>query len=92
MKLIEIVENLNDFDADNTIYAIEPWLPEVEAIVLPMSTTNELPESVRIKGLTYFLEISIARDFLYDWESYCESPPSAFEKVSRLIQYALTDA
>jgi hypothetical protein len=43
-------------------------------------------------NLKYFLEVSIASDFLEDWIASLQDEPSASATCERLIQYAINDA
>jgi len=42
--------------------------------------------------MTYFLEISIARDFEEDWIASLDEKPSSSAICQRLISYAIFDA
>jgi hypothetical protein len=43
-------------------------------------------------GFDYFLEISLAREFLEDWKASLGAEPSIIQACARLIQYAENDA
>jgi len=42
--------------------------------------------------MTYFLEVSIARDFVEDWIASLDEKPSSSAIRQRLIRYAIFDA
>jgi hypothetical protein len=42
--------------------------------------------------LSYFLEVSIAREFLEDWQASLPNPVTSTQRCDRLIEYALNDA
>jgi hypothetical protein len=42
--------------------------------------------------LRYFLEVSIAREFLHDWLGNPGAEPTLADKCARLITYAESDA
>lgn len=92
MTLIEVIENLGTLDEESTIYAGEPWTEISTVIVAQEPSDGGLPQDAEMLGLKYFLEVSIARDFLEDWVSSLETEPSLSEKCARLIQYAIKDA
>ncbi len=63
-----------------------------EAKVLREPESGRLPNEAESAGLIYFLEVSIANDFLQDWSASCEKAPDSRSKCLRLIQYAINDA
>jgi len=90
MTLREAIRDLTLLDPDGVICASEPFTEESRVEVAPM------PESGRVSelesGLKYFLEVSIAREFLDDWVVGSAKEPTLSEKCSRLIYYAIFDA
>jgi hypothetical protein len=90
MKLIDVVGDLASFDTENTIYASEPWTADCEASVVLESKMP--PATLERLKMKYFLEVSIARDFLDGWTASVEVFPTLQEKCARLIQYAINDA
>ena len=96
MILREVIGQLDELPDEATLYVEgEPseWAPEsttafgvedldAEFEVLP-------PEA---DGLTYFLEVLIARDVLSGWESTQARKPTLDEKTDRIIRYARYDA
>jgi hypothetical protein len=85
VTLIEIVRQLHALDSNDTIYAKMPWTNDSECVVL--SERDSPPPSFE-----YFMEVFIARDFLDDWATSLGAVPSAIQRCSRLIQYAINDA
>ena len=63
-----------------------------EAIVLRETPTGETPQEAKELGMRYFLEVSIANEFLADWTSSQENKPSAADACARLMRYATDDA
>jgi hypothetical protein len=51
-----------------------------------------LPAPAAERGLTYFLEVNVASDFLEDWKSSLRDNPTAPAICQRLIAYAVNDA
>ena len=90
MTLLEIVGLLNTFDEEDTIYAAPPWGHNTPAIV-----TREdkwMRDETLNKAFSYFLEISVAREFIADWVASKRVGPTAEEQCQRLIDYAINDA
>lgn len=71
----------------------EPWSPEALVLVALEPDDGRLPDAARNKGMMYFLEVAIAKDFLADLERLQSSSFATVEaKTHRLIQYAVNDA
>jgi hypothetical protein len=92
MRLIEAIRDLNALDEQGTIYASEPWVENSEAIVAREAESGELPAEAERLGLSYFLEVFIARNFVEDWIAGLSTQPTLEQKCARLIKYAVTDA
>lgn len=90
--LMEIVHSCNGLNEVDTIYAREPWTEQSMAIVATEPSSGNLPEDAKNLGLRYFLEVSVAHEFLVDWCQSLEREPTPKEKCQRLIQYAINDA
>jgi hypothetical protein len=92
IRLADAVAGLASFDESATIYAAEPWNAESAAVIATEPESGGLPEGASPRGLKYFLEVSIARDFLEGWEATLSGRPSEQERCARLIRYAIDDA
>ena len=92
MTLLEVVENINKFSEEHTIYVRRPWMEEAMAVVALETTSGKPPVEAADLDLSYFLEISVARAFLNDWAASQKSEPSIRDKCARLVQYAINDA
>lgn len=92
IALIKIIQELEAFDNESTIYAAKPWTENSRASVLSGPESGELPSEAKKLGLTYFLEIIIAKNFLLDLAASLDASPTLQEKCLRLIQYATNDA
>lgn len=90
MTLLEAVQRLNSLDIDSTIYAAEPWTPNSEVVLLRETDAGGLTSQDLPEGITYFLEVFIAREVLEDWVP--QNVPTLLDKCARLIQYATYDA
>jgi hypothetical protein len=92
VQLRDIVSGLRSLDQEGTIYAAEPWSSQSAAVVATEPTSGEVPEPAARDGLTYFLEVSLALEFLEGWESTLGKVPTDEERCERLICYAENDA
>lgn len=92
MKLIDAVANLKNFSEEETIYAQKPWVPGSEVIIEREPDNGCVPDNVKKMGMAYFLEISIANEFLEDWIASSDEAVSIENQCIRLIQYAINDA
>jgi hypothetical protein len=87
MDLLNAVANLDDVDAEATIYAAEPWSTSSRAIVVsnPPDTTEPIVQDGT--AYSYFLEVLVAREVL---ESFVSLDAQA--RCDRVISYAINDA
>ncbi|KOQ82269.1 hypothetical protein ABW48_26535 [Pluralibacter gergoviae] len=92
MTLIDIINKLDSFDGDDTIYVKRPWKPESAAIVATEPDTGGIPPGAEKIDAEYFLEIFLAAEFLEGWLLNGAQKPSTEEQCFRLIQYAENDA
>lgn len=90
MYLIEIVINLDGFNEADIIYAAQPWMSQSQAIVVPEPASG-LPLEAVTCSLIYFLEISVAREFVDGWAQLFAHQPTCEAVCARLIQYAVND-
>lgn len=91
-SLLTIVQHINEYSPEETIYAAEPWRLGSDAIVALETPQGGPPEEVTRLNLKYFLEISIAQDFLKDWLVGTNEFQTDEQICDRLIQYAINDA
>jgi len=92
VKLAKVVERLAELDSRDTIYASEPWTEGSDAIVALEPERGGVPPEAAEVGMKYFLEVSIARDFVEDWIAALDEKPSSSAICQRLIRYAIYDA
>jgi hypothetical protein len=92
MTLAEIIENLDDFEEADTIYAAAPWTPDSNAVVATEPEAGDLPLVARELGLKYFLEILIAREVLTGCAAALGHELPLAQQVEQVIYYALNDA
>ena len=91
-RLGDVAEKLAEFDSEYTIYAVEPWTEQSEAIVAREPDGGDLPPELSDAGMKYFLEVSIAKEFIEDWLASLKEQPTRSSICQRLIDYAINDA
>jgi len=92
MTLLDAVRSVRAFDRQSTIYAAVPWTLDSRAVVGCETESGGVPPEAESFGLTYFVEVSVACEFLESWENGRHSKPTDEEKCERMIQYAVNDA
>jgi hypothetical protein len=92
MILIDVIESLGSLDEASTIYASKPWTKDSEVVVMLETNPHQLLPLAQQLGLNYFLEVSIAREFLEGWSKSLDAEPTTQAKCERLIHYAINDA
>jgi hypothetical protein len=92
MPLADLIGMLPELSGEDTIYAKEPWGKDSEAIAAVEPEEGGLPVAAAKAGLTYFLEVFIAREVVEDMTATCSTPPSTSAIVERIIHYATYDA
>jgi len=88
--LLEVVRDLASLDEAFVIYAAEPFTENSEVILVPDVASGSLP--MEMSGLRYFLEVSIAREFIEGWLANLDKEPTPGARCARLIEYAYRDA
>ncbi|WP_336944163.1 hypothetical protein [Acinetobacter modestus] len=89
MDLFQVLLNIYDYQDDQTIYVIEPWLLESTAIVL-----KEPPEGlIQVKHnnsvFEYFLEVFVVKEILKNLE---QQNLCLRDQCLHIIEYAIYDA
>ena len=92
MTIEDTTRRLGEFDESHTIYAARPWQSSSLAVVAPEPDDGSVPVEAQRQSCGYFLEVSIASEFLTDWRASLGREPSVAEACGRLIQYAENDA
>ncbi len=92
MILSELLEKLEDFDDDSTIYAERnpEWSASSRAVICSQSEDGEIVDAP--KDLSYFLEVDIAKEVIEVWKEWCGRNPSTEDKCRAVIYYAENDA
>jgi hypothetical protein len=89
-KLVDIVADLTELEDDGTIYVVEPWSEDSLALVAIEPESGGLPEAAVRAGMSYFLEVSVAREFIEDLRT--SGAGAHISTCARLLEYALNDA
>ena len=92
MELLEVVRKLDDIESELTIYARRPWSIKSKSEVAFEPDDGSYPPELESNDLEYFIEVFIAKDFLFGWSSGLNKIPTIEEKAIRLISYAENDA
>ncbi len=82
--LLELIQELKALDKEGTIYATKPWTTKSKAIVLQELVSGEIPQEAKDLGLSYFIEVYIACDFIEEWEKSFPIAASAEKKVFKV--------
>jgi len=90
--LVEIINNLESYGDEETIFAKGPWAHDSPAIVLTMPESPGLAKEVTKLQMSCFIEPFIAQEFLEGWVKTQDTTPTSREQCERLIQYAIHDA
>lgn len=95
VKLIRLIERLAELDDEHTIYACEPWTEDSDAMVAledPDRKPYRIPLEAAEAGMSYFLEVFIARDMVEGWLCNLDEKPTLAAICQRVIHYAIYDA
>lgn len=89
MKLRELLRGRRNWSDEDTIYVVEPWGGDADALLSIATPDTTSPIIENGQSYAYFLEGFIARDFLDDLAAPDDVDDAACE---RLIRYATDDA
>lgn len=89
MDLFQILLNIHDYQDDQTIYVIEPWLLESQALVLTEPHDGLIQVRYNNSIFEYFLEVLLVKELLADLES---QNLCIRDQCQRIIEYAIYDA
>jgi hypothetical protein len=89
-KLSEVISDIHVLDDELTIYARPEWTGSSFALVEREPHEGGVPPEAVAQGMTYFLEVSIAKEFINDLLAV--GGRTTDEIVNRLIYYAKYDA
>ena len=93
MKLIELLQQSDDWDDEATIYVARPWSCDAKAILVNPAPDTTAPIGQDGTLYDYFLETFIAREVR---ENYAASDDGRFASLERqcerIVSYAENDA
>lgn len=92
ITLNDIINQLDNFDSDDTLYVKKAWKPDSEVVVAAEPDDGGVSDQAAKINAEYFIEIFLAIEFLEDWLSNLNQKPSAQDRYLLLIQYAINDA
>lgn len=92
MKLLELVQQIDDFDEELTIYIEgDSWSGDSEVVVALEPDNGSIPPTA--EGKKYFLEVDLVREVLEVWSDWRDGrEPTENEMVEAVIYYARNDA
>lgn len=90
LTILDIVRDLFELNDELVIFAVEPWTPESPAMLIELENDFDKPAAAVEAGMTYFIEVFIAQDFLEFWVR--NDHPPLRQVCDRLIYYAAYDA
>ncbi len=88
MRLSDAISNLSNFDDNDVIFARKPWTLRSEASVASLDQEFRVPEEIKMRGLDYFLEVTVAREVL---AAFGERIPTADQVCDLILFYAEND-
>jgi hypothetical protein len=94
MALRDVVGKLARLDREATIYAQEPWTPDSPSLLRVQDPEAEY-EPIVIDGHRCLLEVSIARDVVETYATWCADErrtPTHADEVRAVLHYATHDA
>lgn len=89
-KLIELIANVDQMDAEDVLFIKPDWQPESEARVFRLTDDYRAPDEAKALGYEYFLEVDVIRQVLEEFRNRADA--SLEEKCRRIIHYATYDA
>lgn len=89
MKLGAILERIEELNESDVVFAEKPWSLDARAEIGQLDRDYKVPDSILSQGLSYFLEVSTAREVM---EVFGGVPPTKQEICSLLLFYAENDA
>ena len=84
MNLVELIEKIRDINKEMAIYATVPWREDSLSIVAFEPDDGGLPAEAAEAECIYFLEVSIACEFIEAWATSQSRTPTSLEKCARL--------
>ncbi|SEJ84050.1 hypothetical protein SAMN05216327_12355 [Dyadobacter sp. SG02] len=92
MKLIDLVENIENADPDAIIFQEDMTNPSSDIILSFVGGEDQEIKEERGRKYHYLIEVFLAKEFIEDWNASLGYEPSAEETAKRLYEYAINDA
>lgn len=95
MKLIDLLDNINQFSDDSVIFVPINSRPneDTEAIVNKIIISDKPPSMQTPEGMKYLLEVELAKEVIQVWRDWRNGKePSPLEKYQAVLYYAENDA
>jgi hypothetical protein len=89
MKLQELLDQVVHLNDDDVIFAAMPWTLTSDAEVGQLDDEGRVPPTAVARGMSYFLEISVAKEVL---EVFGRHKATAEQQRALLLYYAENDA
>lgn len=89
MRLESALDQVQQLQGDDVIFAKKPWTLDSEAEIASLDSDLRVPKEIADRGLAYFLEADVAREVL---EVFGDHEPTLNEHRALLIYYAEHDA
>src|SRR5688500_10034958 len=93
MTLAQVIESLDSFDAEQTIYVQADKPVSVDSTSVVDYETDDGDQPASAAGMQYFLEVHLTRDAIFVWSRWRGGRlPSLSEKFDAIAHYAENDA
>lgn len=89
MILQEALDQVDEVNDDEVIFAAQPWTLSSAAEICRLDERHSVPASVAARGMSYFLEIFVAREVL---EVFGTHRATKEQRRDLLLYYAEHDA
>lgn len=92
MKLIDLVNNINDIDEELIIFQKD--LNDYDSDIVLSTGEGETKVTIEKNGgsFHYLIEVFLAKEFIEDWIKSQSHLPNSTEIAQRLYNYAINDA
>jgi hypothetical protein len=95
MKLIDLLDNINQFDDDSVIFVPINSRPNEDSEVMVSKIVNiDGPPGIQTpEGMKYLLEVEVAKEVIQVWKNWRNGKePSPLEKYQAVLYYVENDA
>jgi hypothetical protein len=95
MKLLDLIDRIDEFDDDSIIFVPINSRPKVdtEGMVSKIIIIDEPPGIQTPEGMKYLLEVELAKEVIQVWKDWRNGKePSPMEKFQAVLYYVENDA